>query len=443
MTDRYNQPAPGTPGDPDEATEGTYNELLNDNFDDLEEEVVEAVGTWADLPATGDVAQSSNGQWPQFFVIEDSVYVRVTDSSRDIIGGTGSADHPLPESHHQAINTDNASIDLVDQPEDADFEQYTDDSLLSWTDDWDHLSTLRRWLYGNAPIRAPMVQSYGFEDDGTYQGRFGYHTFEGYYDEQTRVTLGGGKNEGVTDSGAAFLTAVDHSTAVEDGSVTFDWVQIGSDGPDAGLWVTHGKVNSFEPTDLKGNPLQNAGEVNIEDDSGTSHQVGVTRERATDSYTTSGSTITIDGLNYDFSGSNPSYDFNQLVLAFSVNVGQNNGRAELRFNGASDGNANYISFQGDGTRTTGDDGILLTETTADYTTVTGQVSIRGAAGRPGVDVDIVPSWASNHSVLGDAGGVDSAIQDSNGNTGILESIELDLPGIGSVNQVELFEEWSL
>ncbi len=97
--DEYNRPAQGA---------DNWNVPLNENFADLGVEVAQEVATWSDLPATTDVTQSSDGQWPVYRVAADEVFVRVTDSAEEIVGGLGSADHPLPESHHEAINTDEA-----------------------------------------------------------------------------------------------------------------------------------------------------------------------------------------------------------------------------------------------------------------------------------------------------------------------------------------------
>lgn len=88
--DRYNQPEEGVTN---------WHQPLNENFDDLDRDVVQVVDTWSDLPDEGTIDQSSSGQWPQYLVLEDKVVVRVTDGATEIVGGLGSADHPLPEQH--------------------------------------------------------------------------------------------------------------------------------------------------------------------------------------------------------------------------------------------------------------------------------------------------------------------------------------------------------
>ncbi len=99
--DHYNRPQRGA---------DDWDEPLNENFADLGVEVANEVATWSDLPATSEVTQSSDGQWPVYRVEADDVFVRVTDSAQEIVGGLGSADHPLPESHHEAINTEETRI---------------------------------------------------------------------------------------------------------------------------------------------------------------------------------------------------------------------------------------------------------------------------------------------------------------------------------------------
>lgn len=99
--DHYNTPEKGTED---------WHAPLNENFADLGIEVATEVQTWSDLPATDKVTRSSDGQWPVYRIAEDSVYVRVTDNSKEIVGGIGSTGHPLPESHHETINTNNATI---------------------------------------------------------------------------------------------------------------------------------------------------------------------------------------------------------------------------------------------------------------------------------------------------------------------------------------------
>lgn len=114
--DHYNQPAQGTEN---------WDEPLNENFADLGVEVANEVATWNDLPATTDVTQSSDGQWPVYRVDADDVFVRVTDSAKEIVGGLGSADHPLPESHHESLQTEQLSLGP-----DADF------NTVSPSDNW-------------------------------------------------------------------------------------------------------------------------------------------------------------------------------------------------------------------------------------------------------------------------------------------------------------------
>lgn len=101
MTD-YNQPTEGA---------SDWHLPLNENFSDLGIEVAEEVPTWGDLPASADVEQSTNGQWPVYRVEADDVFVRIDDTTKRIIGGTGSADHPLPESHHKALNAEQVGIE--------------------------------------------------------------------------------------------------------------------------------------------------------------------------------------------------------------------------------------------------------------------------------------------------------------------------------------------
>ena len=98
--DHYNKPAQGTED---------WDVPLNENFADLGIEVANEVATWADLPATTEVTQSSDGQWPVYRVAADEVFVRVTDSAQEIIGGLGSADNPLPEQHVQELSAEELS----------------------------------------------------------------------------------------------------------------------------------------------------------------------------------------------------------------------------------------------------------------------------------------------------------------------------------------------
>jgi len=95
--DHYNRPQRGA---------DDWDEPTNENFADLGVEVANEVATWSDLPATSEVTQSSDGQWPVYRVEADDIFVRVTDSATEIVGGLGSADHKLPESHHEAINAE-------------------------------------------------------------------------------------------------------------------------------------------------------------------------------------------------------------------------------------------------------------------------------------------------------------------------------------------------
>jgi len=84
----YNQPSRGVTN---------WDVPLNANFDDLGIEVTDEVQSWGDLPDTSEVEQSSHSQWPVYRVTDDSVFVKVTDSTKNIIGGLGSDSHPLPE----------------------------------------------------------------------------------------------------------------------------------------------------------------------------------------------------------------------------------------------------------------------------------------------------------------------------------------------------------
>jgi hypothetical protein len=108
----YNEPTP------DEATD--WGVPLNDNFADLGIEVTDVVATWGDLPDPGSTTQSSHGQWPVYRVDQDNVFVLVDDSSQRIIGGLGSADHPLPEQHVESLNAE--SLAVGGQPSDRHYE---------------------------------------------------------------------------------------------------------------------------------------------------------------------------------------------------------------------------------------------------------------------------------------------------------------------------------
>lgn len=110
MTDheRYDTPEPG-------ATD--WHEPLDENFADLDAEVVSVVDEWDDLPDDpAAVEQSSSGQWPRYLVLEHAVLVRVTaddgDSvTREVVGGLGSADHPLPRLRTEDVRTETATVD--------------------------------------------------------------------------------------------------------------------------------------------------------------------------------------------------------------------------------------------------------------------------------------------------------------------------------------------
>lgn|GEM_PF-4323535 len=98
---RYNQP---------EAGDENWNVPLNENFADLGVEVQAEVETWSDLPEPGSTERSSNGQWPLYRVAADAVFVRVTDDSREIVGGLGSSSHPLPAVNARAVRATQATV---------------------------------------------------------------------------------------------------------------------------------------------------------------------------------------------------------------------------------------------------------------------------------------------------------------------------------------------
>ncbi|MBB6646611.1 hypothetical protein [Halobellus ruber] len=98
---RFNQPSEGT---------DNWHAPLNENFNDLGIEVINEVPTWSDLPATGEVSKSTSGQWPVYRVGADNVFVRVTDSAQEIVGGLGSANRPVPEQHVEKLSVNDADI---------------------------------------------------------------------------------------------------------------------------------------------------------------------------------------------------------------------------------------------------------------------------------------------------------------------------------------------
>ncbi len=101
MTDEhYNQPAQGTEN---------WDEPLNENFADLGVEVANEVATWSDLPATSEVTQSSDGQWPVYRVEADDVFAGSPTRRRRSSAASGVRIIRSPESHHEAINTDDLS----------------------------------------------------------------------------------------------------------------------------------------------------------------------------------------------------------------------------------------------------------------------------------------------------------------------------------------------
>jgi len=92
--DHYNKPTQGAQD---------WDVPLNENFGDLGIEVANEVAIWSDLPEQSNVTQSSDGQWPVYRVAQDNVFVKVTDSSTEIVGGRGSSDHPLPSARTESV----------------------------------------------------------------------------------------------------------------------------------------------------------------------------------------------------------------------------------------------------------------------------------------------------------------------------------------------------
>ncbi|WP_049979355.1 WD40/YVTN/BNR-like repeat-containing protein [Halolamina rubra] len=145
MTDEhYNQPAQGTEN---------WDDPLNENFSDLGVEVANEVATWSDLPATTEVSQSSDGQWPVYRVEADDVFVRVTDSAQEIVGGLGSTDHKLPEQHVEKLSADETQSATPVEP---DYEQGSRHTQLG----------------AHANPVSPNIHYHGAQSRGNFRVRF-------------------------------------------------------------------------------------------------------------------------------------------------------------------------------------------------------------------------------------------------------------------------------